>query len=260
MFGCSQPEHIVGISKTVLQARWRVARSLLNTMARMPRKLIAVLSTLVLGAGAGAALGGCGSSQTKTETVAETPTVSQSATTSSTQTHASTTAKAPATTTSTATTSTPNSTAGGSEAPATTRTATEPAFAHEETQSEAVKEAVSVLESRGYTPTETALYHPSQTLRVLIGTRAGSSYGQQAFFFIDGRYIGTDTKEPSATVKVLSQSDTEVTLAYPLYRPGDALANPTGGQATVHFQLDDGKLTPSGRIPPANSSSGLSRN
>lgn len=231
-------------------------------MARMPRKLIAALSTLILGAGAGAALAGCGSSQTKTETVAETPTVSQSATTSSTQTHATTTAKAPATKTSTETTSTPNSTAGGSEAPATTRTATEPAFTHEETQSEAVKEAVSALESRGYTPTETALYHPSQTLRVLIGTRAGSSdgYGQQAFFFIDGRYIGTDTKEPSATVKVLSQSDTEVTLGYPLYRPGDALANPTGGQATIHFQLDDGKLTPSGTIPPANSSTGVSRN
>ena len=244
-----------------LQAHWRVARAALNTMAGMPRKLIAALSTLILGAGAGAALGGCGSSQTKTETVAETPTVSESATTSSTQTHATTTAKAPATT-STATTSTPNSTAGGAEAPATTRTATEPAFTHEESQSEAAKEAVSVLESRGYTPTETALYHPSQTLRVLIGTRAGSSdgYGQQAFFFIDGRYIGTDTKEPSATVKVLSQSDTEVTLGYPLYRPGDALANPTGGQATIHFQLNDGKLTPSGHIPPANSSTGVSRN
>ncbi|MGH2865133.1 MAG: LppP/LprE family lipoprotein [Solirubrobacteraceae bacterium] len=227
----------------------------------MPRKIITALSTLVLGAGAGAALGGCGASQTKTETVAETPTVSHAATTSSTQTHASTPAKAPAETGS-ATTATPNSAAGGAEAPASTRTATEPAFTHEESQSEAVKEAVSVLESRGYTPTETTLYHPSQTLRVLIGRHAGSGdgYGQQAFFFIDDRYIGTDTKEPSATVKVLSQGDTEVTLGYPLYRPGDSLADPTGGQASVHFQLNDGKLTPSAPIPPAKSATGLSRN
>jgi LppP/LprE lipoprotein len=229
-----------------------------NTMALMPRKLTTALSALVLGAGAGAILGGCGSSETKTVSVAETPTVSQSATTASTQT---TTATTPTTTT-TATTP-PTSTAGGSEAPATTtRTATEPAFTHQETQSESLKEAVSALESRGYTPSETSQYHASQTLRVLIGIRTGSSdgYNQQAFFFVDGRYLGTDTKEPSARVKVLSQSDTEVTLGYPLYRPGDPLADPSGGQASVRFQLNDGKLTPVGTIPPANSAHGLSRN
>ncbi len=119
-----------------------------------------------------------------------------------------------------------------------------------------------MLQSRGYTASETSQYHPNQALRVLIGTKSGSSdgYGQQAFFFVNGRYIGTDTKEPSATVKVLSQNDTEVTLAYPLYRPGDPLASPSGGQATVHFQLNDGKLTPLGTIPPASSSTGVSRN
>ena len=73
----------------------------------------------------------------------------------------------------------------------------------------------------GYTPNDTSEYHENQTLRVLVGTRTGSSdgYGQQAFFFLDGHYLGTDAKEPSASVKVISQSDTEVTLAYPLYRP-----------------------------------------
>jgi len=97
---------------------------------------------------------------------------------------------------------------------------------------------------------------------VLIGTRTGSSdgYGQQAFFFLGGKYIGTDTKEPSATVKVISQSDTKITLAYPLYRKNDPLSSPSGGQANVTFELNDGKLTPTGQIPSANSSSGLSRN
>jgi hypothetical protein len=235
-------------------------RRLANTMAVMPRKFTTALSALVLGVAAGAILAGCGSSQTKTVSVAETPTVSQSSTTAGTQTQTTTATTPPATTTATAP---PTSTAGGSEAPAaTTRTATEPAFTHQETQSESLKEAVSVLESRGYSPSETSQYHPSQTLRVLIGTRTGSSdgYGQQAFFFVDGRYIGTDTKEPSATVKVLSQSDTEVALGYPLYRAGDPLASPSGGQATVRFQLNDGKLTPVGTIPPASSAHGLSRN
>jgi hypothetical protein len=61
-------------------------------------------------------------------------------------------------------------------------------------------------------------------------------------------------------VKVLSQGDTEVTLSYSLYRPHDPLGSPSGGQASVRFQLNNGKLTPLGTIPPASSSSGLSRN
>ncbi len=73
-----------------------------------------------------------------------------------------------------------------------------------------------------------------------MGTRTGSGdgYGQQAFFFVGGRYLGTDAKEPSATVKVVSQSDTEVTLAYPLYRKGDPLCCPGGGQASVRFAAE----------------------
>ena len=119
-----------------------------------------------------------------------------------------------------------------------------------------------MLRERGYTPNDTSEYHPGQTLRVLVGTHTGSSdgYGQQAFFFLDGRYIGTDTKLPSATVKVVSQGDTEVTLAYPLYRKSDPLSSPSGGQRTVIFQLDNGHLTPLGSIPPASSAGGLSRN
>ncbi len=97
---------------------------------------------------------------------------------------------------------------------------------------------------------------------MLIGTRTGSGdgYGQQAFFFVNGRYIGTDVKEPSATVSVVGQSDTEVTLAYPLYRSSDPLSSPSGGQARVRFQLNNGKLAPLDPIPPARgSTNGLSR-
>ncbi len=83
-----------------------------------------------------------------------------------------------------------------------------------------------------------------------------TAIGQQAFFFVDGRYIGTDAKEPSASVKVVSQSDTEVTLAYPLYRHSDPLCCPGGGQATVHFVLDNGRLQALDPIPPASSTHG----
>jgi hypothetical protein len=101
------------------------------------------------------------------------------------------------------------------------------------------------LQAKGFTVDAASDYHPNQTLRVLVGTRTSSAEGngQQAFFFVDGRYIGTDAKQPSASVHVVSQGDTEVALAY-------ALSG--GGQATVHFQLNNGKLVPLEEIPSAS--------
>jgi hypothetical protein len=229
-------------------------------MAVMKRKLIGELAALALACLAGA-LSGCGS-QTKTVSVAGAPSTAQD-TTAGTTTQSTTSAPSTATTT-TSTATNPTSSAGGTSTPGGTRTAPEPAFAEQEKhdEGEGLSEAAVVLKAHGYTPSDTSQYHPQQTLRVLVGTQGGSAsgYGQQAFFFVDGRYIGTDTKEPSATVQVVSQNDTEVTLAYPLYRPGDQLSSPSGGQATVRFALNDGKLMALDPIPPAHSSTGLSRN
>jgi len=224
-----------------------------NTMLAMKRDLLGALAALALGGCTSALLGGCGS-QTKTVTAPSAPAVA----------HATATATQPSTTTPTAPASTataPTSTAGGTAAPSSTRSAPEPAFTQQEAHAEGASEAAAVVRARGYTPNESSQYHPNQTLRVLVGTKTGSSdgYGQLAFFFVGGRYIGTDTKVPSATVKVISQGDTEVTLSYPLYRTGDPLSSPSGGHATVRFQLDNGKLTPLEQIPPASSTSGLSR-
>ncbi|HXC24020.1 MAG TPA: LppP/LprE family lipoprotein [Solirubrobacteraceae bacterium] len=117
---------------------------------------------------------------------------------------------------------------------------------------------MAVVKAHGYTAGETSTYRPEQTLRVLVGTRTGSSdgYGQQAFFFVDGRYIGTDASEPSASVKVVGQSDTEVTLAYSLYKPGDPLGKPSGGERTVRFQLNNGHLVAVDPIPAASARNG----
>jgi hypothetical protein len=229
-----------------------------NTMAVMRRQLIVPATVLALAACA-AVLGGCGSSQTKTVSVAGAPAITSSSTPKSTATQSTPTTTTAATTT-TATTAT-TGTAGGTAAPGPTHTAPEPEFTQQESHAEGVNEAAAVLKAKGYTPTETSQYHPNQTLRVLVGTKAGSSegYDQQAFFFVGGRYIGTDTKEPSASVKVLSQSDTEITLGYPLYRPGDPLGSPSGGVATVHFQLNNGKLAALNAIPPASSTAAGAR-
>jgi LppP/LprE lipoprotein len=204
------------------------------------------LALLATACGA-AVLAGCGSG-TKTVSVSGNPTVTQPPTTSSPRTSSTTTtAKAP--------------TGGQGATTGTTRSAPEPAFTKEKPTSEDEAAAAAVVRSKGFTPNDGSQYHSNQALRVLLATRTGSGdgYGQQAFFFVNGRYIGTDAKAPSATLRVVSQSDTEVTLAYPLYRKSDPLCCPGGGQARVRFQLNNGRLTALDTIPPAERSSGLSR-
>jgi LppP/LprE lipoprotein len=201
------------------------------------------------------ALAGCGSSATKTVSVSSATTpVGGEATRSSTT----------ARTNRTSTTPFPRTSPAGATpgAQGTARSAPAPAFAQQQGSSgEGLDGAVAVVKAHGYTPSDTSDYHSGQTLRVLIGTRTGSGdgYGQQAFFFVDGRYIGTDSSQPSATLKVVSQSDTEVTLSYPLYRAHDPLCCPGGGEARVQFQLNNGRLVPLQSIPPVSSSSGLGR-
>jgi cytoskeletal protein RodZ len=208
-------------------------------------------SVAALLASAAVLLAACGGG-TKTVTVSSAPLTPTSSTAT------------PGTTQSTQTTPTqtsPTSSSTGTTGTSTTRSAPEPAFTQAETKAEGTSGADAVVRARGYTPNDPSQYHSDQTLRVLVGTRTGSAdgYAQQAFFFVDGRYLGTDTKLPSATVKVISQADTEVTLGYALYRKGDALVNPSGGEAHVTFQLNNGKLVALQKIPPAASNTGLSR-
>jgi hypothetical protein len=114
-----------------------------------------------------------------------------------------------------------------------------------------------VVEAHGYTVADPGEYHDGQALRVLIGSRTGDQ--EQAFFFVNSRYIGTDAKEPSGEIRVIAQSDTEITLGYGLYKPGNALCCPAGGLAKVRFQLNDGLLTTLDPLPPVNSGAGVSR-
>jgi hypothetical protein len=208
------------------------------------------ISPLLLAVGL-VALAGCGSSGTKTVSVS-------SATPSGTATKSTPTQSTLPSSQSKKTTTNGASTTGGAE---DTRTTTAPAFTKEAGSSEGLSGAVAIVKAHGFTPNNTSDYRAGQTLRVLTATRTGSGdgYAQQAFFFVGARYIGTDTSQPSAGVKVVAQSDTEVKLAYPLYRPHDPLCCPGAGQATVRFQLNNGRLVPLGTIPPSSSTTGLSR-
>ncbi|MCL2768660.1 MAG: LppP/LprE family lipoprotein [Solirubrobacterales bacterium] len=221
-------------------------------------------------AGCAALALGCGSG-TRTVSVASSPPAhSSSPTAASHATGSATGGGSGGLTTSTTTSVSPTSAhSPTSSAPAnatstvttTTRTAAGPAFARGEAEEGGdLAGAVAVVKAHGYTPASTSDYHPDQTLRVLVATNTGAADGAaRAFFFVGSRYIGTDASTPSSSLSVAGQSDTEVTLSYPLYRPHDPRCCPSGGHAEVRFQLDNGKLVALDPIPPNSSQSGLSR-
>jgi hypothetical protein len=195
------------------------------------------------------ALGACGS-KTKVVTAQEPPSPRSGQTIggATTQTHTGATPPAPAQ-------------GNGGTPAATTRTASEPAFTKAPTNAEGLAAAGAAVRARGFTPTDPSAYHASQTLRVLLGTRHASSGSatQRAFFFVNGRFIGTDSSADSARVKVVSQADTEVTLAYALYRRSDPQCCPGGGSARVRFQLNNGALVALDPIPASSTSAASSR-
>jgi hypothetical protein len=102
-------------------------------------------------------------------------------------------------------------------------------------------------------------YRPDQALKVLIGIRRMALRAEQAFFFVGDRFIGTDTAEPSGAIEVLAQSDTQITLGYGLYRPGDALCCASAGVARVTYVWNGTRLVPRGAIPTADPGASVSR-
>jgi hypothetical protein len=124
-----------------------------------------------------------------------------------------------------------------------------------------VDEAVGEVEAKGYVVEDTGSYDPDSRLAVLIGVEHGSADGtaQKAFFFADGRFVGTDTADVSADIAIASASDDEVGLRYALYKPGNRQCCPHGGTAVVSYRWDGSSLKPLQPIPPSSEKAALSR-
>jgi hypothetical protein len=99
--------------------------------------------------------------------------------------------------------------------------------------------AVGTLREQGYRPVALGDYEPDHVLRVLVGKGDG---GQRAFFFANGRYLGNDTTDDSASIKVARAGNRSVALSYKLAE---------GGRSRVLFRWDGKKLEPQTAIPPA---------
>jgi hypothetical protein len=114
--------------------------------------------------------------------------------------------------------------------------------------------AAAVVRSHGYLPNDSSEWTPGSPLSALTATARASAdgYAQRAFFFVRGRYVGTDARGPSAQVREVWSAGDTVALLYLLYRSRDPLCCPTGGGSIVRFHWNGRRLAPLDRIPPAS--------
>jgi hypothetical protein len=115
-----------------------------------------------------------------------------------------------------------------------------------------VAAAQAIVTARtGYGHCATNGWVAGDTFQVLTCVAPGAATPPEfAFFFAGGAYLGTDTRHPSAQVRVLSRSADTVTLAYDLFRFGDPDCCPTAGSASVRYHWDGRTVTPLDPVPP----------
>lgn len=98
----------------------------------------------------------------------------------------------------------------------------------------------------------TASWQPGATLQVLHATPSQSAGygGDYYFFFVNGREVGTHSFAQAMTSTLTSGTGFQVT--FEVYKPGDPVCCPSGGQSTVQFTWSGTSLTTSGSLAGAN--------
>jgi hypothetical protein len=98
--------------------------------------------------------------------------------------------------------------------------------------------AIDLVVSKGFTVPHKSDWNPDADLQVLIGK--GTDTGNRlAFFFVDGQYLGNDSTEPSAELKVKKSEGSDATLVY----------GTPGGPITVDFRYDGASVAPLQVLP-----------
>jgi hypothetical protein len=98
----------------------------------------------------------------------------------------------------------------------------------------------------------TDAWMPGQRFNALYGNcQAGDGRDQHVWFFSNGRFIGSDTREPDASKGIIALWGGGDTLAflYVLYRRDDANCCPTGGGKTVRFRIEGSHVRALDQLP-----------
>ncbi len=111
------------------------------------------------------------------------------------------------------------------------------------------------MRSRGFTPTDINDFTmpPLDGLHVIIATATPSADGhtEQAFFFVNGRFIRTDAS-PSAGIQLAWRNNTTIALSYSVYTANEPLCCPTGGAMIVRYEWTGTQLKALDPVPSAS--------
>ncbi|QQE77100.1 LppP/LprE family lipoprotein [Alicyclobacillus sp. SO9] len=115
-------------------------------------------------------------------------------------------------------------------------------------------EEIAVVKSKGYSVNKAA---PNASIRTTsggtvsawLGVSGADGYNQFVFFFLNGRYLGTDTAKPSVEITSVSSAGNAIIVTYPVYKKNDALADPTGKPITITYTWNGSKLVPNKPYP-----------
>jgi serine/threonine protein kinase len=104
----------------------------------------------------------------------------------------------------------------------------------------------------GYAPApKSPPWDASAPLNVIVASYTGGASGpMKAFFFGDGKFIGTDTPAGSAAESASRLNGDTFTIQYDLYAVGDPQCCPSGGTDSVRFSWTDGQLQTLDPVPP----------
>lgn len=148
------------------------------------------------------------------------------------------------------------------EPPTTEPATTEPTDTEPPTSAgTALADAEAVVESKGYRPYPDTTWPRASGLQVILATVAesGDGYANRAFFFENGRYLGTDTSADSAGIREAWSTSDTVALSYELYNAEDPMCCPTADAAIVRYHWTGSRLVPLDAIPTTDSAANGSR-
>ncbi|MFD1676291.1 VPS10 domain-containing protein [Alicyclobacillus fodiniaquatilis] len=113
---------------------------------------------------------------------------------------------------------------------------------------------IALIKSKGYAlnrtiPNATVKTSSGAALSAWIGVSGRDGHSQFVFFFLNGKYLGTDTAKPSVEITSVTTAENGVAVTYPVYKKNDSFANPTGTPVTITYTWNGSKLVPNKPYP-----------
>ena len=115
---------------------------------------------------------------------------------------------------------------------------------------------IAQIKNKGYsvnrsTPNATVKTSSGETLTawIAIATKSQDGYNQFVFFFLNGRYLGTDTAKPSLEITSANGVGHGIAVTYPVYMKNDSFAQPTGTPVTITYTWNGSRLVPNKPYP-----------